>query len=269
MIAFPPAKINLGLYVLAKRPDGYHDIATCFYPVPWQDALELVEAADTSLTTSGLQIPGDPEDNLVMKAYRMLAKDFELPSVAFHLLKHIPFGAGLGGGSADGAYALRLLNRAFDLGLGIAELSAYAARLGSDCAFFIEEKPMIGTGRGEQLSPMSLSLRGYYACIAWPGFGVPTREAYAGVSPQQMAEPLEALLSSPVSEWRERLENQFSASVMAKYPEIGQLRQKMYDAGAIYAEMSGSGAAVFGIFAQATALDFPPHYRWWAGILTH
>lgn len=267
MIAFPPCKINLGLHITEKRPDGYHNIETVFYAVPWCDALEVAEADVTSLTIHGMDIPGSSSDNLIMKAYQLLKKDFDLPPVAIHLLKHIPFGAGLGGGSSDGAWMFKLLNDHFGLHLADQTLANYASQIGSDCAFFIYGKPMLGIGKGDELSPIALSLKGKWICVAWPGFGVPTQEAYAGVTPQKPSKPLAEVIRQPLDTWQSDLTNQFADSVIGKYPQIGALKTDLLEAGAIYAEMSGSGAAVFGIFEQEPTLGFPKGYKSWTGML--
>ena len=252
MVFFPHCKINLGLHVISKRDDGYHTIETCFYPVPWTDMLEIIPAKEFSFTSSGAIIPGKEEDNLCIRAYHLLKTQFNLDPVKIHLHKVIPTGAGLGGGSSDAAFALRLLNSVFDLKLNVQQLRGYASQLGSDCSFFIEDKPMLGSGRGEQLVDLSLSLKGLYLVIVKPDIHVSTTEAYAGVEPQVPHQTLAEVLSQPVMEWKHLLFNDFEKSVFAKYPAVEAIKNELYDQGAIYASMSGSGSAVFGIFRLQT-----------------
>jgi 4-diphosphocytidyl-2-C-methyl-D-erythritol kinase len=256
MIAFPPCKINLGLSVLRKRPDGFHDLETCFFPIPWTDILEIIPSAAFSFAASGLDIPGNPEENLCIRAYRLLQKDFSLPPVQIHLHKIIPTGAGLGGGSADAAYTLRLLNDIFTLNLTSETLAAYAARLGSDCAFFTQDQPMIGTGRGEILEPVAIDLKDKYLAICKPDIHVSTAEAYASITPHIPNISIKEILSTkPLEEWWFHLKNDFEAPIMAKHPSIRNTRDKFYAQGARYASMSGSGAAVFAIFDDNVEID--------------
>jgi len=253
MITFPNAKINLGLNIVRKREDGYHDIESCFFPVPWQDSLEILEAASFSFRSYGLEIPGDAGSNLCVKAYQLLDEDFNLPPVAIHLLKQIPMGAGMGGGSADGAFTLVQLNDLFELGLSAQKLENYALQLGSDCPFFIRNSPCIATGRGEQLEEVNLSLDGYFLALHNPGIHISTREAYAGVSPELPAQSIRDILERPVNEWKEVLINDFENSVFPNHPTIETLKNDMYAAGALYASMTGSGSTVYGIFQEKTA----------------
>lgn len=250
MITFPNAKINLGLHITAKRKDGYHDIETCMVPIPLCDALEMVLDKKPSWNCSGLSIPGNPKDNLILKAEKLLRKDFPgLPHLQIHLHKHIPMGAGLGGGSADGAFALQLMNNLFDLHLDNFFLEEYAAQLGSDCPFFIENAPKIARGRGEILEPIDLSLKGSFLVLIHPGIHVGTKEAYAGVTPAAPKVNLEEVLTER-NRWREELVNDFEASIFKNHPEIAEIKEKMYEAGAFYAAMSGSGSSVFGLFEE-------------------
>lgn len=269
MISFPPCKINLGLSILRKRTDGFHDLDTCFYPVPWTDVVEVIESDQSTLTASGIAVPGDSLDNLCMKAYRLLEKEFALPPVKIHVHKNIPMGAGLGGGSADGAYMLRMLNEKFSLGLSVAQLQQRAAQLGSDCAFFIQDAPQIGSGRGEVLSPTSVSLTGNFLVLVKPAVHVSTAEAYAGVKPYERNEDVRSIVERPAVEWRDHLVNDFEASVFTKYPLIGEIKKELYASGALYASMSGSGSTVFGIFSHPVDLakKFQAHI-YWAGALT-
>lgn len=242
-------KINIGLKVLRKRPDGYHDLETLFYPcTAFSDELEIEVADKFSIDIDSCD--WDPMKDLTVRAYELLAEEFGLPPVSIRLRKGIPVGAGLGGGSADAAAALGLLNGMFSLGLDSAALAARAARLGSDCAFFVFGRPMFGEGRGEILSPFDLDLSDYEIRVELPeGVRVSTKEAYSGVQPCGVSNLREALLS-PVSEWTGVIENDFEKSVFAAHPEIPALKQRFYDEGAVYAAMSGSGSAVFGLFRK-------------------
>lgn len=261
MITFPNAKINLGLHILKKRKDGYHDLESCMVPIPICDALEMIVGKNSTWTATGLPVPGDPKDNLILKAEKLLKKDFQgLPSLQIHLHKHIPMGAGLGGGSADGAFALKLMNNLFDLHLDDFFLEEYAAELGSDCPFFIENTPKIIRGRGEILEPISLSLRGSYLVLIHPGIHVGTKEAYAGVIPKAPETKLETILADR-SRWKEELINDFEPSVFLAHPELAIIKSNLYQAGAFYASMSGSGSSIFGLFDQKPILpNWPSTY---------
>lgn len=267
MVSFPPCKINLGLNILRKRQDGYHDIDTCFYPIPFTDILEVIESDELTFSASGLVIPGDAANNLCLKAYHLLAKEHNLPPVKIHLHKIVPTGAGLGGGSSDGAHALRTINLLFDLRLTDTELAALAARLGSDCPFFIYDKPMTGKGRGEILAPATVSLKGYHLVLLNPGVHVSTADAFGGVVPRVPARPMDEILELPVPAWRGQLENDFEESIFRKYPVIGKLRDKLYSAGAVYSAMSGSGSSVFGIFDSPVASEGLHSQLIWQGSL--
>jgi 4-diphosphocytidyl-2-C-methyl-D-erythritol kinase len=264
MVTFPPCKINLGLQIINKRPDGYHDLVTCFYPVLWTDILEIIQADRFSFASTGNSIPGPAEANLCIKAYELLKRDFDLGPVRIHLHKIIPSGAGLGGGSADAAYTIRMLNDIFRLHLPQKKIQDYAATLGSDCAFFTQDKPMFGEGRGEILTSIDVSLQGKFLVLVKPDIHVSTAEAFSGIRPQQPEYSLQDLLQRPISEWRLSLKNDFEESVFRKYPAIKGIKEKMYGIGAVYASMSGSGAAVFGIFDGAvdTENQFPDTTVW-------
>ncbi|PZX53349.1 4-(cytidine 5'-diphospho)-2-C-methyl-D-erythritol kinase [Algoriphagus chordae] len=251
MISFPNAKINLGLHITSKRKDGFHDIETCMVPIPLCDALEMIiDNKKTTFTTSGLQVPGDPKDNLILKAYQLLKKDFpNLPQLSIHLHKNIPIGAGLGGGSADAAFALNLMNNLFDLILDDFFLEEYAAKLGSDCPFFIENTAKIAKGRGELLEPVELDLKGTHLVLINPGIHIGTKEAYAGVTPAAPKVKLEAILVDK-SRWKDELVNDFEKSIFPNHPEIAAIKEKLYENGAYYAAMSGSGSSVFGLFDE-------------------
>ncbi|MEO9871029.1 4-(cytidine 5'-diphospho)-2-C-methyl-D-erythritol kinase [Ekhidna sp.] len=248
MISFPNAKINLGLNIVSKREDGFHNIKSCFYPIPWHDCLEVIEAASFSFHSHGLAIPGDTSSNLCIKAYELIKNDHDIPPVEIHLLKNIPMGAGLGGGSADGAFTLRMLNDLFELGLSNLQLETYALKLGSDCPFFIQNQPAIAKGRGEQLDRISLDLSDYHLSIHNPGIHISTKEAYAGVKPKEPLHCIEDIVAKPISAWRDLLVNDFETSIFPNHSEISKLKEEMYEMGAIYASMTGSGSTVFGIF---------------------
>lgn len=259
MITFTNCKINLGLYVTARRPDGYHDISTCMLPVPWHDIIEVVntEDSESSLTVLGNPVDCPVEKNLVMKAYRLLEKEFGLSPVQIVLQKMVPDGAGLGGGSSDATHTLRLLNDMMELGLSREQIARRATTLGADCPFFAFDRPMIAEGIGEKLTPVEIDLQGYTIVIAKPlGVNISTREAYAGITPRLPATPLNEILRMPVGQWQGLLVNDFEESVMAKAPQIASLKQLMMEAGAVYASMSGSGASVYGIFKSDKMSDY-------------
>ncbi|MBN3580776.1 4-(cytidine 5'-diphospho)-2-C-methyl-D-erythritol kinase [Algoriphagus aestuarii] len=249
MICFPNAKINLGLHITSKRTDGFHDIETCMVPIPLYDALEIIiEPKKSTWSSSGFGIPGEQKDNLILKAYQLLKKDFpNLPNIGIHLHKNIPMGAGLGGGSADAAFALNLMNNLFDLILDDFFLKEYAAKLGSDCPFFIENTPKIATGRGEILEEVEIDLKGTHLVLINPGIHIGTKEAYAGVTPKKPEKELSEILSDK-KRWKEELKNDFELNIFLNHPEIKQIKDRFYEAGAYYAAMSGSGSSVFGLF---------------------
>ncbi|MDR7131129.1 4-diphosphocytidyl-2-C-methyl-D-erythritol kinase [Algoriphagus sp. 4150] len=258
MISFPTAKINLGLHVTAKRKDGYHDIESCMVPIPLTDALEMIiNTKKTSFESTGLEIPGETKDNLILKAYQLLKKDFpNLPHVSIHLHKNIPMGAGLGGGSADAAFALKLMNNLFDLILDDFFLEEYAAQLGSDCPFFIENTPKIARGRGEILESIELDLARTHLVLVNPGIHIGTKEAYAGITPTAPKSSLEEVLKNK-SRWKNELINDFEVGIFPNHPEIAAIKNKLYENGAYYAAMSGSGSSVFGLFEEK-----PPSIEW-------
>jgi 4-diphosphocytidyl-2-C-methyl-D-erythritol kinase len=254
MIIFPNAKINIGLNVINRRDDGYHNVETIFYPVNIKDALEIVTADEFSFQSSGLEIPGSMEDNLCIKGYHLLKKDFDLPPVKIHLHKHIPIGAGLGGGSADAAFFIRLLNQNFNLDLTDDRMIDYARQLGADCAFFILNKPVFAFDKGDEFETIKLDLSNYKIILAMPPVHVSTSEAYGGVKPAPVQQSLMELINRPVREWKNFIKNDFEFSVFKNYPVIRGVKAALYDAGAIYASMSGSGASVFGIFDKTPDL---------------
>jgi 4-diphosphocytidyl-2-C-methyl-D-erythritol kinase len=264
MVSFPPCKINLGLRILRKRRDGYHDIETCFFPVGWTDVLEIIPASETKFHQTGIPIGGDATTNIVFKAYALLKRDFNIGPVEIYLHKIIPHGAGLGGGSSDAAHALMLLNTIFQLNLSQEQLRNYALVLGSDCPFFLESKPMLGSGRGEVLEPYPVDLHGKYLTLIKPDVHVSTTEAYADVVPEMPAVSLRELLQLPLDSWRDGIVNDFEKSVLVRYPQIKQIKDFLYRQGAVYASMSGSGSTVYGIFNtlfEATQ-QFPTLASW-------
>lgn len=251
MIVFPNAKINLGLQVTAKRPDGYHNIATIFYPLACTDILEAVKADTFSLTTTGLPIDGSIEKNLCFKAYSLLQTDFNLPPVALHLHKLIPMGAGLGGGSADGAFMLVLLNQLFQLNLSNETLARYALKIGSDCPFFILNKAAYATGRGELLEPLEIPrLAGKKILLVNPGLHINTGWAFSQLQPINDHPFLPEIIQLPLAQWKSRLQNDFQPIVFNTYPALEHIQAKLYGAGAIFAGMTGTGSTMFGIFDQ-------------------
>ena len=250
MVTFPNAKINIGLNIVGKRPDGFHNLSSCFYPVGWADALEILSADALSFTASGLPIPGDADSNLCLKAYHLLSKDFTLYPVSIHLLKTVPIGAGLGGGSADAAFTIKVLNQLFSLGLSPEKQRDYARSLGSDCAFFIENKPMYCFGKGDEFEEIPLRLTGKWVMLVNPGLHISTAEAYAGVGPQTPAEELRELLRQPIAQWRDFVINDFEKNIFKNHPILPRTKEKLYEIGAQYASMSGSGSTVYGIFDQ-------------------
>lgn len=266
MITFPCAKINLGLNIVSKRPDGYHNLETVFYPIPLTDALEIKymdekfpSESPCDLKITGNDVDCNEEDNLVIKAYQLLATDFQLPRVHAHLVKRIPTQAGLGGGSSDAAYMIRLLDERFRLNIGIPEMERYAAKLGADCAFFITADPSYAEGIGDVLMPADVpgaGLGGYYLAVVKPSVAVSTRDAYAAIVPKTPAKCCRDIVRQPIETWKDELVNDFEAPIFAMHPELAAIKQSLYDAGAVYAAMSGSGSALFGIFReQPTGLE--------------
>ncbi|HLV43067.1 MAG TPA: 4-(cytidine 5'-diphospho)-2-C-methyl-D-erythritol kinase [Brumimicrobium sp.] len=248
MISFPTCKINLGLNILSKRKDGYHEVNTLMIPVSVKDVLEIIPAQTFDFTYSGLKIPGNSEDNLIFKAYEMMKQEFDLPPVKIHLYKNIPMGGGLGGGSSNGAFTLKTLNTLFDLKLDTKQLQERALKLGSDCPFFIEDKPQIAKGRGEVLSSFSIDLKGKHLLLINNGTHISTAEAYGMISPKTPTYLLENVLNAPMRSWKNDLINDFEGPTLNKYPELTVIKKKLYEMGAVYAAMTGSGSTLFGIF---------------------
>ena len=277
MITFPVAKINLGLNVVEKRADGYHNLQTVFYPVPIMDALEIVPMSDgfpsdvdCDLKVTNITIEGDEQRNLVVRAYQLLKADFpDLPRVHAHLWKGIPTQAGMGGGSSDCGYMIRLLNETFDMGLSSEQMQQYAARLGADCAFFIESRACYAEGIGERLQPIDLDLSGWHIGVVRPDIPVPTKEAFSRIHPHYPALNCREAVMQPVETWRDRLTNDFEESVFVLHPEIGAVKEQLYKMGATYAAMSGSGSALFGLFKDepdALRQTFPDMFTF-SGVL--
>lgn len=268
MISFPNAKINLGLYITEKRSDGYHNLVSCFYPVSWQDALEVLPAESFSLEVKGLPIDSPPQENLCYKAYQLLAKDFELQPIRIILLKNIPMGAGLGGGSADAAFLIKMLNEYFALKLSVEQMQAYARQIGSDCAFFIENTPKICYEKGDKLENIGLSLKGKQIMIVYPNFPISTAQAYQGVRPTPIDFDLsKRLLASPLQEWKSWLKNQFEEHLFEKYPVLLKIKTELYKYGALYVSMTGSGSAVYGVYEDLPSVPFLEGCRVWQGVL--
>lgn len=258
MITFPNAKINLGLNITEKRPDGYHNLETIFYPIPLEDALEVCPRKEGegkySLSQSGLTIEGDADKNLVVKAYKLLDEACGLPPADIYLHKHIPSGAGLGGGSADAAFMLKLLNETYNLKLTDDQLEEYAARLGADCAFFVRNRPTYAEGIGNIFSPVELSLAGWQLLLVKPDIFVSTRDAFARICPRRSQSNLKDIIGQPVESWKDCMVNDFEESVFPQFPAIGDIKTELYRLGAVYASMSGSGSSVYGLFAPGTSL---------------
>ncbi len=266
MVRFPNSKINLGLHVLGKRRDGYHNLETVFYPLSIFDALEIVPLSSQTnlpqLSLFGLPVSGDSSSNLCIKAWYLIKKDFpQLRAINIHLHKAIPMGAGLGGGSADGAFALLMLNDLFLLQLSAESLASYALQLGSDCPFFIYNKPMFASGRGEILQPVTINLKGYFFYIVNPNIHISTKEAFVQLQHQTHTTSLQKIIEQPIEQWKETLVNDFEKGTLQQHPAICKIKQHLYAHGAVYAAMSGSGSTVFGIFAnQPSVISFPEEY---------
>ncbi|MBD0400451.1 4-(cytidine 5'-diphospho)-2-C-methyl-D-erythritol kinase [Flammeovirga sp. EKP202] len=267
MISFPNAKINIGLAITSKREDGYHDIASCFYPIGWTDILEIVPSEELSFSSTGIDIPGDANGNLCLKAYHLLKSDFDISPVTIHLHKVIPIGAGLGGGSADGAYALKMLNEIFELNLSTEKLEEYALELGSDCPFFITNNPLWVTGRGEVFSKIELSLAGKWIMMVNPNIHISTKEAYSGVVPMELEADLKQIVEDDISIWKEKVNNDFEQGIFKNHPQIKEIKEHLYKEGAVYASMTGSGSTLFGIFETKPVETLFSAFTTWVGKL--
>ena len=261
MILFAPAKINLGLQVKSKRPDGFHEIESCLYPIPFYDVLELLPAEKDEFIFSGLTIDSPLASNLCSRALTLLRKHYQVPEVYLHLHKNIPMGAGLGGGSSDAAYVIRGLKQLFKIGISEDQMMELAAELGSDCPFFIQDKPKLAKGRGEILSGIELDLSEHYLKLILPGIHVSTKDAYSGVLLNESKTALHSVITGNKSNWKENLINDFEKSVFAANPLLGQIKENLYREGAFYAAMSGSGSSLFGLFKKKPKADPAAEYR--------
>lgn len=262
MITFPNCKINLGLWITERRHDGYHNLQTIMFPVPWCDVLEIVPAAgnETEITVTGMHVDDDTRTNLCFRAWQLMAETYHIPAVNIHLHKVIPAGAGLGGGSADASFTLRMLNSMFRLDLENNTLRSLAVQLGMDCPYFIENIPSLSTGRGEILEPVSVDLYGFYLILVKPPVHVSTAAAFTGIKPVVRQNSIAEYVELPVKEWKNVLHNDFEKTVFSLYPEIEEIKYAMYRHGAVYAAMSGSGSAVYGLFTEnPEKMDFPAY----------
>lgn len=268
MVVFPNAKINIGLNIVEKRKDGFHNIESCFYPVGWSDALEIIPAESFSFQSDGINIPGDPATNLCTKAYYMLAADYDVKPVSIQLLKAVPIGAGLGGGSSDAAFTIKTLNELFQLEISLEKQLDYARRLGSDCAFFIENKPVYCFEKGDRFEEMGLTLVGKWIVLVNPELHISTAEAYAGIQPLKSETDLRDVLKKPMESWKGIVKNDFETSLFPNYPLLKEIKESLYSEGAKYAAMSGSGSTLFGIFDEETDLSGNfDQYKVWQGYL--
>jgi 4-diphosphocytidyl-2-C-methyl-D-erythritol kinase len=259
VITFPNSKINLGLNIVSKRGDGFHNLETAFLPIPFEDCLEIERTTNpSSLTVSGLVIEGAIEDNLCWKAYDILNKEFNLPGVDIKLHKQIPSGAGLGGGSSDAAFTLKILNEKFKLGLDRTQVLGFASQLGSDCPFFIINQPCLGTGKGEILEEIRIpELNGLSILLVMPGIHISSGWAFHQINPRKPQEPIREIIKKPIKSWKESLINDFEEPVFNAYPELKNIKESLYQAGALYASLTGSGAAVYGIFSVIPEIKLP------------
>ncbi|HNW69243.1 MAG TPA: 4-(cytidine 5'-diphospho)-2-C-methyl-D-erythritol kinase [Bacteroidales bacterium] len=248
MIVYPNCKINLGLNVVSKRPDGFHNIESILYPIPWFDILEIIPSKKNNFLFDGIQINCPETENLCFKAHQLLQKQKGIPEINLYLYKNIPSGAGLGGGSSDGAFTLRALNDLFSLNLDEETLRGSASNLGSDCPFFIQDQPCLVTGTGNILMPLPATLKGYYIVVIKPDISISTKEAYGMVTPKKAQKPLTEIIKLPVRDWKNLMVNDFEEPIFKKYPKINSIKKLLYEKGAIYASMSGSGSAVYGLF---------------------
>ncbi len=248
MIFFPPAKINLGLRVLGKREDGFHEIDSCMVAIPFFDVLEILHSESFEFKQTGLQIDGEPNGNLVVRAYDLVASIYDLPPVYIHLQKHIPMGAGLGGGSADATFTIIGLNELFNLNLMSIDIQNLASQLGSDCAFFASSSAQIVSGRGEVLTPYSVDLKNMYLKIVNPGIHISTHEAFSNVKLSSSEKSVKNVLEQPIKSWSAELKNDFESSVIDQYPILSDIKSKLYQEGAVYASMTGSGSTMFAIY---------------------
>jgi 4-diphosphocytidyl-2-C-methyl-D-erythritol kinase len=262
MLLFPNAKINLGLHIINKREDGFHNLETLFLPVPWADILEVVpnNTGTINFKNTGLPIPGNADDNFIVKAYHAIKAIYSIGGVSVHLHKNIPIGGGLGGGSSDVAFFVKGVNELFDLKLSNATMKEIVMPYGSDCPFFIENKPQLGTGIGTTLEPIAIDLAGHWIALVAPNVHVDTAQAYAHVKPKKPTHSLKELINQPITAWQENMKNDFEDSVFSQFPAVAQVKQTLTNAGAIYASMSGSGATCYGIFKEKPVINSPGNY---------
>ena len=262
MITFPNCKLNLGLRIVRRRNDGFHDLETIFIPIPFEDCLEVERTnQSTSLTITGIPVEGDPQSNLCMKAYNLLQSKFDLPPIEIKLHKQIPTGAGLGGGSSDAAFMLKLLNNKFNLQLKTDQLIDFAAQLGSDCPFFILNEPCIGTGRGDVLEPIDLpQLKGLFGIMVMPAIHISSAWAFQQITIRHAAKSIREITSSPITIWKNELQNDFELPVFQTYPELKRIKDQLYSSGAIYASLTGSGSALYGLFKELPSILFAPEF---------
>ena len=263
MLYYSNAKINLGLNIIEKRLDGFHNLETVFYPINIQDALEFIPSQETKMSSSGINIDCSTNENLVIKAYRLLQKDFDLPTLSFHIHKTIPFGAGLGGGSANAAYTIAELNKFYKLKLPESKLLEYSNVLGSDCSFFIKNKALFASNKGQEFVNINLDLSQYYILLIHPGFSISTAEAFRNIKPHIPENLIIDIIKKPISSWKDYLINDFEVSLFPKYPILETIKNKLYSDGALYASMSGSGSSIFGIFKEKPSnLNYLEYWNW-------
>lgn len=269
MICFPTAKINIGLNILEKRPDGFHNLESVFYPVGWSDGLEIIPSGTFRFTSSGIPVSGEPDENLSVKVYQSLKQQFGLPPVNIHLHKNIPIGAGLGGGSSDAAFTVKLLNKIFDLGLSKERMQDLVRPFGSDCAFFIANQPVFAYDKGDRFEDIGFTLQGMFIVLVYPDVHISTQEAYQRVTPKIPSERIKPVLNAGHHSWKEKLGNDFEAGIFLKHPSIAEIKTRLSGLGAVYTSMSGSGSTVYGIFEKEVDVEdlFPSNYRWWKGYL--
>jgi len=267
VLSYSNAKINIGLNIIEKRNDGFHNIETIFFPINMRDAIEIVDSkenTDYTFSASGIPIDIEAKDNIVVKAYELIRSKYNFPAQDIHLHKSIPFGAGLGGGSANAAYMTRLLNKKFDLGMSSIEMEETVSQLGSDCAFFIKNEPAFAAMKGDKLSAITLDLSGYHILLVKPNVHISTPEAYANIKPQKPEISLKELIKAPIENWKNLIRNDFEASIFPKHPQLAQIKEELYAHGALFAAMSGSGSSMFGIFKEEPQVlpQWEKHYYW-------
>jgi len=267
VLTYSNAKINIGLNIVEKRDDGFHNIETLFFPISIRDAIEIADSRENSpytFSASGIPINIEAKDNIIVKAYELIRAKYNFPAQDIHLHKNIPFGAGLGGGSANAAYMIKLLNQKFNLNMSDEEMENEVKKLGSDCAFFIKNKPAFAIGKGDQLNSIDLDLSGYYILLIKPDIHISTPEAYANINPHKPKVSLKELIKQPIESWKTTIENDFENSIFPKHPLLAEIKEELYEEGAIYAAMSGSGSSMFGIFKSTPKVlpQWRKHFCW-------